>query len=338
MAANTNLDSTHVVTQAGLVNIQSKEYVDKTLRATLQANEFWSKFTQHKAWQKGSTSLTYRRLTRPSVTGASPLAEGIAPVPLTISYTEYKVTVANYREKVVYTRDSEIFNYDDAVADATDTLGYVFTKKQDIIKGTPFISSKAVLTAKSTVIATMRTAKMALKKNKMPTWDNGNYLMICPPEIIDQLEDELSAKGASLDEVTKSEVLNCNVRRKYGFSIIEAENADLLYLTGDNAGKMMIIFMGKNLEGKSPVTDYLYGSIETFFNPLGTEIVEDANNKITSDGNHQKGSVAMNAWGQAAAINEDLAILNCKFTLATDAGVTVADANRTGYQKAAGNV
>lgn len=331
--ANTNLDATNVVTHENTSPIQSKEYVDKTLRATLEANEFWSKFTQHKPWQKGSSVLSYRRLTRPTVTTAEPLAEGIAPVPTKIAYTEYRVTTENYREKVVYTKDSEIFNYDDSVADATDTLGYLFTKKQDIIKGTPFISSKAVLTAKSTVIATMRAAKMALKKNKMPTWDNGNYLMICTPEVIDQLEDELSAKGAALDEVTKSEVLNCNVRRKYGFDIIEAENPDILYLTGDNAGKHMIVFMGKNLEGKSPVTDYLYGSVETFFNPLGTEIVEDANGKLTSDGNHQQGSVAMNAWGQAAVVNEDLAIIDCPFTIATDAGVTLADSGRTGYYR-----
>lgn len=319
------------VTHEGTSPIQSKEYVEKTLRATLQANEFWSKFTNHKPWVKGATVITSRRLTRPVVTSVAPLAEGVAPVPTNIAYTEYKVTCANYREKVVYTKDSEIFNYDDAVADATDTLAYKVTKQQDIIKGTPFISSKALLTAKTTVIETMRAAKLALKKNHMNTWANGDYLMICTPEVMSKLEDELTAKGVSLDESTKSEILNCNVRRKYGFTIIEAENPDILYLTGSDSGKQMIVFMGKNLEGKSPVDDYLYGSIETFYNPLGTAVLKDASNNITSDDNHQQGSVAMNAWGQAAVVNEDMAIINCKFTISTDPGVPVADTDRTGY-------
>ena len=39
----------------------------------------------------------------------------------------------------------------------------------------------------------------------------------------------------------------------------------------------------------------------------------DVNGHLTSDDNHQKGSIAVNALGNAAGIVDDFAILNCKF-------------------------
>lgn len=311
--------------------IQSKEYIEKTLRESVQAHQFWDKFCQHKPWVKGTTSLTYRRLTRPVVTTATPLAEGIAPRPTKIGYTEYRATVANYREKSEYTRDAEIFNYDDAVRDATSTLSYLFTKKLDIVKGTPFKSSKCIITAETTMVKTAKKARIILQKNEVPTYEGGEYLWIMTPECMSVLEDELEAKGVSLNEATKSELLGVNVNHKYGFTIVVDATGTLLHGTGDKAGKHTMIFMGKTLEGTSPVTCYQYGGVEAFHDAPGSAIIEDVDGNLTADNNRQKGAVSMNAWGLGAAVNDDFAILNCDWTVTTIDPALITDAQRTGY-------
>lgn len=78
------------------------------------------------------------------------------------------------------------------------------------------------------------------------------------------------------------------------------------------------------------------GDVEVINNPLGSSVLLDEDGNITSDDNRQEGSVAMNALGLGAAINDDMCILVCEFPINTVAGTDLAMSDRTGYVSSSG--
>lgn len=299
-----------------------------------KAEEYFDKFCEHEPWEAGSNTMSYRRLIFPKVKATDVVAakEGVAPRPTKIGYATFKTGVVDYREKTVYTDESKRYNFDDVVRDAGETLAYLFAKKLDYIKGKPFISSKATITADSTLVKTMRKAKIVLGKNQAKKWSGGEYLMIATPETIEILQDELEAKGSSLDEATKEELAAGIVSKKKGFVISECPS-DLLQ---KDATTHYVIFMGRTYEGKSPVCVRKMGDVEIINNPLGSSVLLDEDGNITSDDNRQQGSIAMNALGLGATITDDMCILVCEFTVSTVDGSNLTMAQRTDYVSASG--
>ena len=292
--------------------------IQKKIVNQAKFDEFFDKYCEKVAWKKGSSALEYRRLIYPKVdpTDVVAIEEDVAPRPTTIEYATFRATVKNYRDKFIYTRESTQFNYDDVVRDGGEVLSYKTVQKLDYIKGSEFLKSKATLTAESSILDTLRKAKLILKKNKAKPWINGKYLAIMSPECLEKLQDELEAKGVGLDEATKEEILAGVVSSKKGFVFAECPS-DILYAEG---GKHHIIFMGKTFEGKSPVTCRQLGDVEVINNPLGSGLMVDEDGNFTSDDNHQRGSVAVNIDGIGCHINDDMAILNTQFTVDTVEG------------------
>lgn len=324
------------VKHGDLTDQQITEIKKKVL---LQAahDEFFAKFSHKVPWKKGAKTMSYRRLLYPKVNpeDVKPLTEGIAPRPSRIGYGTFEVAVENYADKVPYTREAVQYNIDDVVRDSGETLAYIFAQKLDYIKGKPFISSRASISYDTSVIKTMRKAKITLDKNKAKKWEGGLYLMMATPEVIEKLQDELVALGTSLDEATKEELARGIVGRKKGF-VIASVPSDLFNLTGADAGKHMVAFVGRTFQGTSPISVYQLGDIEVFNNPLGSAVLTDEDGNITADDNRQIGSVAMNADGLAAVVNDDLCILNCKITVATIGATDLADNERTGFVSSSG--
>lgn len=310
--------------------------IKKRIEVGAKAEEYFDKFCEHEPWEEGSKTMSYRRLILPKVKPEDvvPAREGVAPRPTKIAYATFQVSVSDYREKVKYTDESKRYNYDDVVRDSGTTLSYKFTQKLDYIKGRPFISSKATITPESTITATMRKAKLILgpSKNKAKHWVGGSYLMMTTPEVIEKFQDELEAKGSSLDEGTKEELAAGILYKKKGFVISECPS-DLFQ---KNSNTHYIVFIGRTFEGKSPVTCRKMGDVEVINNPLGSSVLLDEDGNITSDDNRQEGSVAMNALGLGAAINDDMCILVCEFPINTVAGTDLAMSDRTGYVSSSG--
>lgn len=293
-------------------------------------DEYFDKFCEHETWEKGSKTMSSRRLIYPKVAPSEVKAatEGVAPRPSKIQYATFLTTVEDYRDKIPYTDESVRYNFDDVVRDAGSTLSYLFAQKLDYIKGKPFISSKCVLTKESTLIKTMRKAKIVLGKNKAKHYYGGKYLMIATPETIEILQDELEAKGSSLDAATKEELAQGVIHSKKGFVISECPS-DLLQ---KNSTTHYVIFIGRTQEGRMPITASKMGDIEIINNPLGSSVLLDEDGNITSDDNHQMGSVAINAKGLSAAVNDDMCILVCEYTVSTIDGSNLAVSSRTGYK------
>ena len=308
--------------------------IQKKIVNQAKVDEFFDKYCDKVPWKKGSKTLEYRRLIYPKVDPADVKAieEDVAPRPTSIEYATFQATVHNYRDKFIYTRESTQYNYDDVVRDGGEVLSYKTVQKLDYIKGAQFINSKAILTAETTLLETLRKAKLILKKNKAKPWANGKYLAIMSPETLEKLQDELEAKGVSLDDATKEELMAGAVSSKKGFLFAECPS-DILYKDG---GKHVIVFMGRTFEGKSPVTCRQLGDVEIINNALGTGLMVDEDGNYTSDDNHQRGSVAVNIDGIGVQINDDMCILNCDFAVdtVTHASMTMATnpSTRTGYK------
>ena len=316
----------------GDLTAQQITTIQKKIVLQATQDEFFDKYCDKVPWVKGSKTLEYRRLIYPKVDPAQvlPIAEDVAPRPTTIEYATFQVAVENYRDKFVYTRESTQFNFDDVVRDGGEILSYKTTETLNYIKGKQFINSKAIITADTTLLGTLRKAKLILKKNKAKPWANGKYLAIMSPETLEKLQDELEAKGVSLDEATKEELALGAVSSKKGFLFAECPS-DVLYKTG---GKHVIVFMGRTYEGKSPVTCRQLGSVEVINNPLGSGLMVDQDGNITSDDNNQRGSIAVNIDGIGVHVNDDMCILNCDFTVETVAGsgFDTKPEDRTGYK------
>lgn len=307
-------------------------HIRKKVITQAQKDEYFDQFCEHENWEAGSNTMNVRRLIYPKVspTDVKPATEGVAPRPTKIEYATYKVSVADYRERFNYTDESERYNFDDVVRDGGSTLAYLFKQKLDYIKGKPFISSKATLTAETgtgALIKTMRKAKIVLGKNEAKKWLGANFLMIATPETIEILQDELEAKGSALDEATKEELAQGAVFRKKGFMISECPS-DLLQKDGT---KHYVIFLGRTPDGRKPVTCRKMGDVQVINNPLGSGVLVDEEGNITNDANHQVGSIAMNALGLGAHISDDMCILVCEFPVTTIAGTNLTASGRTGY-------
>lgn len=303
--------------------------IQKKIVAQAKHDEFFDKFCEHETWEKGSKTMSFRRLVLPKVkpSDVKPAQEGVAPRPTKINYATFKTSVEDYRDKVNYTDESVRYNFDDVVRDSGDTLSHLFTQKLDYIKGKPFISSKCTVTAESTLLKTMSKSKIILGKNKAKKWFGAHFLMMATPELIEKLQDELEAKGSSLDEATKEELAAGITHRKKGFLITECPSD--LFIKDENT--QYVVFIGRTFEGKSPVTVRKMGEVEVINNPLGSSVLLDEDGNITSDDNHQQGSIAMNAKGLGAAVNDDMCILVCEFPMTTIPGSDISMENRTGY-------
>ena len=206
-------------------------------------DEYFDQFCEHEPWEQGSKTMSCRRLVYPKVKPSEVKAsqENVAPRPIKIKYATFLYGVDDYRDKVEYTDESKRYNFDDVVRDSGDVLGNMFGQKLDYIKGRPFISSKATITPSTTLLKTMSKAKIILTKNKALKWGNGSFLMMATPEVLEILNDELEAKGSSLDEATKKELANGCIYQKKGFIISECPS-DLLI---KDAEKHYVIFLGK---------------------------------------------------------------------------------------------
>ncbi|MCK9235196.1 MAG: hypothetical protein M0Q41_10750 [Bacteroidales bacterium] len=317
-------------------DLTDQQVIEIKKKVLLQAahDEFFAKFAHKVPWKKGARTMSYRRLIYPKVNPADiePLTEGVAPRPSKIGYATFQVSVENYGDKVAYTREAVQYNIDDVVRDAGETLSYIFAQKMDYIKGKPFISSRASVSYDTSIIKTMRNAHIILTKNKAKKWEKGHFLMLATAEVIEQLQDELTDLGTSLDEVTKEELARGIVGRKKGFLIVEVPS-DVFHLAG---GKHNVSFMGRTYQGYSPITVHQLGDIDVYNNPLGSGVLTDEDGNITADDNRQIGSVAMNADGLAAVVNDDLCILNCEITISTIAGSELSMSERTNYVSSSG--
>lgn len=308
--------------------------IKRKIVAQARAQEYFDRFCEHERWEAGSKTLSYRRNVFPKVRpeDVKPAQEGVAPRPTKIAYATFQTTVADYRDKVVYTDESIRYNFDDVVRDSGDTLSYLFAKKLDYIKGKPFLSSKAVITPSETIEKTMRRAKIILTKNQAQHYARGKFLMMTTAEVVDTLVQELEAKGAALSEATKEELADATIAKRNGFEITECPS-DLFYTTD---GYQYIVFIGRTPEGKLPVVTYSMGDVEVINNALGSSVLLDEDGNITSDDNHQQGSVAVNAKGLGAAVTDDMCILVCKFKLDEIAGTNLAMSERSEYVSSSG--
>lgn len=331
------------VTYAELTDEHIKD-IKKNLELFVPSEEYWDKFAHHSIVPRGHREFTSRRLIAPKIKEAdiSPRAEFVAPRPTKIAVETFTKTVANYGDKAIYSKEDLQFHFDNTVNSITATLKEIAVQKRDLIKGKPFINSRAIITAESGTSPLIDTAKKAaiiLRKNKVKRWANGLYLAHVTPECLQKLQEEIEAKGVSIPEKIKVTV-NGKLEEldHYGDFMYSVTDSDLLY---KSASVQRIVYMGRRgIDNESPVdVAKLSGEseIELINKGLGTGILVDVDGKLTTDDNNQQGVVALNMDGLGAAVSDDLAILNCEVSVNEIAKTTLAEAAKTGFVSVSGN-
>ena len=273
---------------------------------------FWENLSDKKKWEKGYTSIKYRKqiLKHVDPSTIAPLSENVAPVASKIEYATFTLTVANYGGKVPYTREDVEDNYDSIVDDINYQIKNDVNETKEALEGANFVNSAITITKKTTYLETFRAAKTQLKKNGVkPFYSDGTYLAVVTPEILEAIQTELAEKGVLLpDETKKDLVVFGDVYKLAGFTLTSNGDA-CMYKTSGGATNQVIVFLGK-YNGKNANVVYS-DAPEIIHNPLGSGVLEDSAGNITSDDNKQKGSVAWNLRHFGVVRQEDLALMNC---------------------------
>ena len=322
--------------------------IKRRVEMFVKSEEYWDKFVHHSSVPRGHRTFSSRRVIAPKIKPEDVVkrAEFTAPRPTKIAVATFERTVDNYGDKVIYSREDLQYHFDDTVDIAVATLKEIAVQKKDYIKGKPFISSRAVITAKTygsavagstlNLLATAEEAAIIFRKNKVKRWANGLYLAHITPEGLKRLREEIAAKGQILDEKTKVKLgEGLESVGQYGDFMYSICPSDLLY---KNSSTQYVVFMGKRaIDGTEPVdVAKLEGEsdIELINNGLGSGILADVDGNLTTDDNKQQGSIGINMDGLGADITDDLCILDCEITLSGVNEDIVALQERNGYVSA----
>ena len=328
------LANTNAVKYAELTDEHIKD-IKRDVEMFVKTDEYWDKFAHHSTVARGHKTFSSRRVIAPKVgkDEVQPRAEFIAPRPTKIAVATFEKTVANYGDKAIYSREDLQYHFDDTVNIIAATLKEVAVQKLDIIKGKPFISSKAIVTYDTSLLNTLENAAIIFRKNKVKRWDGVHYLAHLTPEMLKKLRGEIAAKGAVLSEPTKKQLDDvATAIGSYGDFMFSVTTSDLLY---KNDSTQILVMMGKRgIDGESPVdVAKLEGesNIELINNGLGSGILEDVDGNYTTDDNKQQGSIGINMDGLGAAVSDDLCILDCEVSVNAINGPVLNVAELTGY-------
>ena len=302
----------------------------------VEEKEYWANFAHVCSVPKGHRTFLSRRLIEPNVklSDVKPMAELVAPRPTKIALMTLEKTVQNLGDNAEYTREDIMFHKDDTVLMIKDVLKSKAVQKKDLFIGKAFVSSRAIVEYKASLLETLEFTSIVFKKNKANPWANGYYLCHITPELWKALKAEVRARSESLDEKTK---VNINGKESefnvYGDWMFSITTSEVLY---KDLSTQTLVFQGRRAIDNQSGVDISkmegYGEIEFGDHGLGKGIIEDEDGNLTNDKNKQKGSCYVNLLGIGAAVNDDLVVINCNVPMETISGSTLNLAELTGFR------
>ena len=309
--------------------------IQKRIETFAKDEEYFDKFTHKVKHQHGEKTMQVRRAIKPKVDPRTirPSAENVAPRGRKVAVATFQHSLEIYRDKIAYTKEDILYGYDNIVELAGDTLASAFTQQLDYIKGAPFFNSKCtatVVTESGTqkILKTLDKIAIILKKNGAKRWSGGKYLCMLSPEALQKVREEIEAKGVAMTEATKAEVESGFIG-SYGVWLFTECPSDAIYKSDT---KQWMVCMGRReVGGASPVDVAEMDGIEVIHNQLGSGVLLDEDGNITSDDNKQKGSIAMNANGLGAYVNDDLCIIDVEIDVNLIGASELDIAEKTGY-------
>lgn len=341
MPVTTENANTHVgLTDEHIADIQ------KTLEMNVPKRQYWAQFTSPSIVKKGHKTFQYRRLVDFKVKpeDVKPAAELVAPRPTKYSVETFERELQNYRNKAQYSREAVQYNIDDVVLSTEATLESQAIQELDVIIGTPFTSSRAIVEYDTSILKTLENAAIIFMKNKVvDRWDRTHFLAHVTPEVLAKIRAELVERKEALSEPTKEELDRClTATGSWGDWLFSVTTTDNMYVVDEDGNeKQYIVLQGRRkIDGTSPVTKAkLEGTqeIEVIHNPLGSGVLVDVDGNISADDNKQAGSVAINIDGLGADVNDDLCLLNCLVDIAEIKGTYIPEHEKTNFKSISGN-
>lgn len=309
--------------------------IGESVEKFLDGAEYWDRFCHKSTVKKGHKTFSYRRLIKPDVSPEDihEMAELVAPRPTKIALATFEKSVHNYGENGEYTREDLMYHLDNTVLSLTATLKEKMRQVLDLVKGSAFVSSRAVITYDTSLLNTLENAAIIFRKNEVNRWANGYYLAHVTPEMWKQIKAEIRENKESLDEKTK---VSINGKEEefpvYGDWMFSITTSKVVY---KSASAQILVLQGRrgidNESGVEVSQMEGFSKIEFGDNGLGDGLILDEDGNLTNDKNKQKGSCYINALGVGVSISDDLAVLNCEVAVSELSKSIVDMAERSGF-------
>ncbi len=267
----------------------------------------------------------HQKITKADIdSGKFNLGERVAPQALSLTYAKVEYSASDYGTKIGYTAKEVYENADDVVHDCGDELARWVVELKNRKRIEALASSKSVITPADTVMATFLKARGLFLKKKgfVKRFDNMNWLAVTTTEIAEKLAEELLAANGTnygLPESAKVDLMNGEVDNFKGFAVRTVDVDDYMSFTNESTNYQYIFFIGKPRDGGLPAAEYKLdggAGYQLYNNGLGSGLLTDKDGNLTTDDNHQQGTIAVNLRKLADVVTDDTCILVCKFALA----------------------
>ena len=303
---------TDVTNLAGLTAEQITD-IKRHIDGFAKKEQYFSKFVNHKKWNKGHKKMQYRRYVANEVAEGDiqEIVEEVAPTATSVTVKTYEVSVKRYGGKWRYTREDTLYGYDNIVAIGGDVLADEVTQTLDLLIGKAFFTGRATQTlvnasGSTPILDTLSRVAISFgRTNSTKPYANGKYLAIVTPEEMEKIRAEIASKHGEISEATKVELDN-GIIGSYGRWMFSECPSNLA--VKDNATHY-VVCMGRSKDGSLPIDTFEMGGVEIINNPLGTGLLKDSKGNLTSDDNKQLGSIAWNLDCFGSNVYDDLALI-----------------------------
>ncbi|MED1948991.1 N4-gp56 family major capsid protein [Brevibacillus centrosporus] len=296
----------------GLANLspEMQTYYDKKLLARLLPNWVHGQFGQKRPIPKmGGKTINFRQFT--GLTAATtPLTEGVTPAGNSLNVTQKTATVAQYGDYIEISDVLDLTAIDPVLDETAELLGEQASETLDVIVRDILVAGTTVQYANgrasrvtvaagdNLTVAEIRKAVRTLKKNKVKPLEGGDYVMICGPSAIYDLQSDTKWEQASQYAGSK-QIFSGEIGRLYGVRFIETPLAKVFAGAGAAAIDVHAsIILGKDAYGIVDVAGS--GAVQNIIKPHGSA--------GTADPLNQRGTSGWKALFTAVRL-EELAIL-----------------------------
>jgi N4-gp56 family major capsid protein len=285
--------TTQTTLLAGL-SPEMKTYYDKKLLARLLPNLVFMQFGQKRPIPKnGGKTIEFRQFTALSP-ATTPLTEGVTPTGNSLNVTSKTATIAQYGDFIEISDVLDLTAIDPVLDETADLLGEQAAQTLDVIvrdilaAGTTVqyangrTARNQVATGDNLTVLEIRKAVRTLKKNKVKPLEGGDYVCICGPSAIYDLQSDTKWEQAAQYAGSK-QIFSGEVGRLYGVRFIETTQSPVFAAAG--AGGIDVhasIVLGRDAYGIVDVSGS--GAVQNIIKPHGSSGTADPLNQRATSG------------------------------------------------------
>ena len=183
-----------------LSNVQNKEYFERKVLDTLKDESVILNFGTPVKMPKHSGNILIWRKRVPIESVDTPLTEGVTPTPSTFGYIQYKMSVNQYGQFAEYTDVLNDQAVDDVVADLSKEVADAGVRSIDKLALKELYKVPNIYFSKDVLkVEDLHYIYAVMRKNNVPPFENGKYILLCSQEQAYDLKKEATASDSWLE-------------------------------------------------------------------------------------------------------------------------------------------